>query len=207
MNKMNGLLTALLGLTIFTNCETNDDDQPEIILDAVTVENIHAPNDMIDRVTGEVTEVRPFRYFSLEKNALVESQGGNWDVGFKGTTIIVNSGTSGSGNARAAVVSGIFDELDEVPASASFVSDGSGGMAIPTGSGNGWYNYNSSTRVISPIPGRILLFKTNGGNYAKVEILSYYQNNPPLAEVSSATTPGAFYTFRYVLQPDGSKNF
>ena len=207
MKKMNGLLIGLLSLALFTNCESTDDNQPEVILQAVTVENIHAPNDVINRSTGQITEARPFRYFSLERNELVESQGGNWDIGFKGTTIIVNSGTSGTGNARGTVVTGIFDEMDQVPASANFISDGAEGMAIPTGSGNGWYNDNHTTHIVSPIPGRVLLFKTNAGNYAKVEILSYYQNNPPLAEVSGTTTPSPYYTFRYVLQPDGTRSF
>lgn len=207
MKKMNTLLSSLLILASFTNCSSSEDNQPEVPLEAVLVENIHAPNDVIDRTTGQVTEVRPFRYFSLEGNRLVESQGGDWDIGFKGITIIVNSGISGSGSARGTVVSGVFDEMDAVPATANLISDGPDGMAIPTGSGNGWYNYNFTSHVVSPIPGRVLLFKTNAGNYAKVEILSYYQNNPPLADVSGFSTPSAYYTFRYILQPNGSKEF
>ena len=207
MNKMNVLLTGLFALVTFASCDTADDSQPEIVLEAVTVENIHAPNDAIDRSTGEVTEVRPFQYFSLERNELVESQGGNWDIGFKGTTIIVNSGISGPGNARGTVISGVFDEINAIPSTATFIADGTDGMAIPTGSGNGWYNYNFTTHIVSPIPGRVLLFKTNAGNYAKVEILSYYENNPPMSEVSGLATPSPFYTFRYVLQPNGTKDF
>ncbi|WP_228691469.1 HmuY family protein [Lunatimonas sp.] len=190
-----------------TSCNSSDDPQPEIVLEALMVENIYAPNDVIDRSTGEVIEARPFRYFSLENNQLVESQGGNWDIGFKGTTIIVNSGVSGSGSAQGTVATGIFDEMDAIPASATFVSDGSEGLAIPTGSGNGWYNYNFQTHIVSPIPGRVLLIKTNAGNYAKIEILSYYENNPPLSEVNGLSTPSPYYTFRYVLQPNGSTFF
>lgn len=207
MNKINRVLTGLIMLASYTNCNSNDDNQPDIILEAVMVENIHAPNDAINRSTGEITEVRPFRYFSLERNELVESRGGNWDIGFKGTTIIVNGGTSGTGNALGTVVTGIFEALESVPATATFIADGTNGMAIPTGSGNGWYNYNFTTHTVSPIPGRVLLFRTNAGNYAKVEILSYYENNPPLSEVSGLTTPSPYYTFRYVIQPNGETNF
>lgn len=201
------MLKCLIILAPFTSCETNDDNKPEIVLEAVVVENMHAPNDAIDRSTGEVAEVRPFRYFSLEKNELVENQSGDWDIGFKGTTIIVNGGTSGTGNAKGTVASGVFDEMDAVPATATFISDSLDGMAIPSGSGNGWYNYNFTTHIVSPIPGRVLLFQTNSGNFAKVEILSYYQNNPPLAEVNGLSTPSPFYSFRYIIQTDGTKNF
>lgn len=201
------MLKCLIILAPFTSCETNDDNKPEIVLEAVVFENMYAPNDAIDRSTGEVAEVRPFRYFSLEKNELVENQSGDWDIGFKGITIIVNGGISGTGNAKGTVALGIFDEMDAVSAKATFMSDSSNGMAIPTGSGNGWYNYNFTTHIVSPIPGRVLLFQTNVGNFAKLEILSYYQNNPPLADVNGRTTPSPYYTFSYVLQPDGTKNF
>ncbi|WP_209330151.1 HmuY family protein [Lunatimonas salinarum] len=207
MKKMIASLSSLWFLATLIGCDTNEENQPEIPLEAILVENIHAPNDVIDRSTGDITESRPFRYFSLEDNQLVESESGNWDIGFKGTTIIVNGGISGSGNAQGTVVTGVFDEIDVVPASATFISDGTEGLAIPTGSGNGWYNYNFQTHIVSPIPGRVLLFKTNAGNYAKVEILSYYENNPPLAEVIGLSTPSPYYTFRYILQPNGSKNF
>ncbi|EON77436.1 hypothetical protein ADIS_2087 [Lunatimonas lonarensis] len=207
MKKMISSLSSFVLVAFMAGCNSNDDNAPSLPLQAVLVENIHAPNDLIDRSTGEITETRPFRYFSLENNQLVESQSGNWDIGFKGTTIIVNGGISGSGNAQGAVVSAIFDEIEVVPSSATFVSDGPEGLAIPSGSGNGWYNYNFQTHIVSPIPGRVLLFKTNAGNYAKVEILSYYRDNPPLAEVNGLTTPSPYYSFRYVLQPNGSKTF
>lgn len=207
MNKWNTFQAGILLLALSTSCEENTVEEPEIELQAVTVENLHAPGDLMDRSTGEITEVRPFRYFSLEDNQMVENREGDWDIGFKGTTIIVNSGSSGPGTAQALVVTGTFDEITSVPATADFKSDGEDGMAIPTGSGNGWYNYNSSSHIVSPIPGRVLLIRTNEGNHAKVEILSYYQDNPPLSEVDPMTTPSPYFTFRYLIQPNGTINF
>ncbi|WP_162339509.1 HmuY family protein [Cyclobacterium salsum] len=207
MNKWNMLPAGILLLALSTSCEENTVEEPEIELQAVTVENLHAPGDLMDRSTGEITEVRPFRYFSLEDNQMVESREGDWDIGFKGTTLIVNSGSSGPGTAQASVVTGTFDEISTVPSAADFKSDGENGLAIPTGSGNGWYNYNPSSHIISPIPGRVLLIQTNEGNYAKMEILSYYQDNPPLAEVDPRTTPSPYFTFRYLIQPNGTITF
>jgi len=130
------LFTAAISGFLFS-CDSNDDPLPIVPLEAILVEDLAAPNDVIDRNTGEVTEERPFQFFSLEQNALV-SENEDWDLAFKGTTIRVNS----SKNVSAAVVNGIFEEITEVPANATFATDTESSFAIPTGSGNGWYNYN-----------------------------------------------------------------
>ena len=194
-------LFLFLSLGFFSAC-SEDTPEPVVPLEAVLVEDLAAPNDVIDRVTGQVTEERPFQYFSLETNSLV-SETEDWDLAFKGTTIRVNA----SKNVRAAVVTGIFEEINSVPASAVFATDTQSTFAIPTGSGSGWYNYNPATFTVTPIPGRVILVQTAAGNYSKIEILSYYKGNPPVAEINPMTTPSAHYTFRYVLQTNGSMNF
>ncbi|GAB2476795.1 MAG: hypothetical protein EP311_11860 [Cytophagales bacterium] len=194
-------LFLFLSLGLFASC-SEDTPEPTVALEAVLVTDLAAPNDVIDRVTGQVTEERPFQYFSLETNSLV-SESEDWDLAFKGTTIRVNA----SKNVRAAVVTGIFEEITSVPASAVFATDTQSTFAIPTGSGSGWYNYNPATFTVTPIPGRVILVQTAAGNYSKIEILSYYKGNPPVAEINPMTTPSAHYTFRYVLQTNGSMNF
>lgn len=196
--------SVLFFLLSFTLISCGDDDTPEpvIPLEATLIQDLAAPNDVIDRTTGQVTQARPFIFFSLEtQSILTEAQ--DWDIAFKGTTIRVNS----SKNVTAALANGIFEELKEVPASAQFATDTPTTFAIPTGSGAGWYNYNSATFTVTPIPGRILLFKTSKGNYVKMEIMSYYKGNPPVAQINPMTTPSAHYTFRYILQPNGSQKF
>jgi hypothetical protein len=195
----------LLSLPFLMAC--NDDESPAVVtpLEVETVENLHAPNDVVNRQTGEIIQQNPFRYFSFEHNGLVESVDGDWDIGFKGTTIIVNSGVSGPGNARGLVMQGLFSDLAEVPEDATFRQDSEEELAIPSGSGNGWYNYDNNTHLVSPRPGRFLVFQTNAGNYVKMEILSYYKDNPTMDEVDFTT--GGYYTFEYVLQPNGSRVF
>jgi len=195
------VLFFLLSFTLIS-CGNDDTPEPVIPLEATLIQDLAAPNDVIDRTTGQVTQARPFVFFSLETQAVV-SESQDWDIAFKGTTIRVNS----SKNVTAALANGIFEELKEVPASAQFATDTPTTFAIPTGSGAGWYNYNSATFTVTPIPGRILLFKTSKGNYVKMEILSYYQGNPPVAQINPMTTPSAHYTFRYILQPNGSQKF
>lgn len=197
---------ALFSAALMFSCSDSDDPQPEENLEAVLVENLHAPADQMDRETGEIIGQSSYQYFSFEEGKVVASKEGNWDIGFKGLSIIVNNGISGEGNAEATIVQGVFEQYNAIPESVELKIDTEAGLAIPTGSGNGWYNYNMSTHLVSPQPGNILIIKTNGGKYVKMEILSYYKDNPPMSEVN-LTTPSAYYTFQYVLQPDGSKTF
>lgn len=144
-----------------------------------------------------------FSLFSLRDNAAVaiaDSASTKWDVGFRGTTIIINGGTSGPGVGAAQVVSGIFDEIKEAPAS-GFVQDNGTTYAITTGSDKGWYHYDGATNIITPIAGKVLIIKTADGKYAKMEILSYYQGAPAIPD---ATSKSRYYKFRFIYQPDGS---
>ena len=72
-------------------------------------------------------------------------------------------------------------------------------------SDNGWYNYSSATNLIVPVAGRTIVLTTGDGDYAKVRILSYYQGNP--ATPDPQTDASRYYTFEYVVQPDGSRGF
>ena len=194
-------LFLFLSLGLFASCG-EETPEPVVPLESVLVEDLAAPNDVIDRTTGQVTEARPFVFFSLESNSLV-SESEDWDLAFKGTTIRVNA----SKDVKAAIVTGLFEEINSVPSNAVFATDTPTTFAIPTGSGSGWYNYNSATFTVTPIPGRVILVQTAVGNYSKIEILSYYKGNPPVAEINPMTTPSAHYTFRYILQPNGTQKF
>jgi hypothetical protein len=202
MKTMQKFIFTVGIITFLFSCNNGDEPTPLVPLEAILVEDLAAPNDLIDRTSGQILEERPFQYFSLEQNELV-SENEDWDLAFKGTTIRVNS----TKNVSAAIVTGIFEEITEVPASAVFAKDTATSFAIPTGSGTGWYNYNSATFTVTPIPGRVILVKTTKEHYVKIEILSYYKGNPPVEQIDPRTTPSAHYTFRYILQPNGSTRF
>ncbi|AEL25984.1 HmuY family protein [Cyclobacterium marinum] len=191
-----------LAMFVFMACESETENEPQLPLVAEMVEDLSAPNDVIDRTTGQVLEEMPFQYFSLSENRVMTVDE-SWDLAFKGTTIRTNA----SKNVSAALVDGIFQEIKEIPETASFALDTETTLAIPTGSGNGWYSYNSTTHAIKPIPGKVILLQTSSGNYAKLEILSYYKGNPSDEELDPLTDEGATYTFQYVLQPNGTTTF
>lgn len=172
-------------------------------LESERIENLFAPQaggQGQGEIGGEFTK------FSFESGAQTESET-EWDIAFRGTTIAVNGGMATgtndepmrNGRAGAAIVSGTFDEISTADGLA-FMQDAEGAFAIPTGSDNGWYNYNFMTNLVTPIPGVVLVFRTHDGKFAKVEILSYYENAPENPDGSSDAS--RYYTFKYVFNPN-----
>lgn len=227
------IISALCGTLVFTtSCDSTDDTPEPAALEAQLAENVPAdPSSGRDPVTGAAISNNLYTLFDLEENAIVlssaetnaeirqrDSTGSDWDIGLKGTTIIFNGGTSGPGEAAAQLLIDVFASVTEAPES-GYYADGENTscpavetpfgavpgtpLAICTGSDNGWYNYNSTSSLTTPIPGRTIVLKTARGNYAKIRILSYYQDNPDPPDASALSR---YYTFEYILQPDGSRN-
>jgi hypothetical protein len=200
---MNGLkymvLCGFVGLTL--SCDKNDSPAP--VKEPILSETV---NDLAANAS-DAPSGGHYAFFSF-KDGLVnasDSASNDWDIAFRGTSIIVNGGTSGPGTATATISDGIFSEFSQVPTGLNMAFDSESGLAIPTGSGNGWYSYNRSTHEISPIAGKVIFVKGADNNYSKVEIVSYYKGAPASYEPTSSI--GRYYTFRYVYQPDGTPDF
>lgn len=207
---------SLIIAAVFALSACKDDPQPDPIV-ATTIADLPAdPATGFDSGTGQPTGyTSKFTFFSFKTGAIVDhadSATNKWDLGFRASTIIVNSATSGPGTSQVQIVNGIFDDITEAPAE-GYKSDNDpspiGGapnanLAIPTGSGNGWYTYDGTAQVNKPTAGKVILVKTSEGRYAKMEILSYYKGAPPSPTYTN--TP-RYYTFRYVYQPNDSKSF
>ena len=105
-----------------------------------------------------------------------------------------------TGDAGVYIFNGTMAEMTAVETSL-IIQDSADGYAITSGSGNGWYTYaGAPTYLISPTPGKILVFRTRDGKYAKMEILSYYLGAPENPDAFS--DPSRYYTFNYVYQPN-----
>jgi len=194
-------------LISFYNCK---DEEPSLLdIQSVSVEDLHAPQDggQGQPISGAFTR------FDFETGLQTESDT-EWDIAFRGTSIIVNGGTSlgtndepeRTGDAGVYIYNGTMAEMVAVNTSL-ITQDSSEGYAIASGSGNGWYTYTGPpTYLISPTPGKILVFRTRDGKYAKMEILSYYLGAPENPDAFS--DPSRYYTFNYVYQPnEGVTNF
>lgn len=203
MHKLSFKFLTVVGLlVVFAACKKEESEAVAPPLETKTFKNLAAPGDVVDRATGKITKVNPFVYFSFEKGTTV-TETDNWDVAFKGTTLLFNGGKSGNGQGGAIIKSGIFEELTTAPESDEFRQDTDTEFAVPKD--NGWYNYaGPPTHIISPIAGKVIMVRTFDGKYAKLEVLSYYKDAP--AQPDGFKDQSGTYTFKYVYQADGSKN-
>ncbi len=225
-------LVAVFAL-VLAACDASDPAPTPVPLNVQTATDVEAdPTTGRDPDTGAPISNNLFTLYDLDANEVVlssdetdpavraaDSASTAWDIGFRGTTIIVNGGASGPGAGEAQLLTEAFAEVNEAPED-GYVADGEndcpavetpGGTfpgapyAICTGSGNGWYDYNPQLNLISPIPGRTIVLTTaDGQRYAKVRILSFYRGNPNPPDPQA---PSRHYTFEYVVQPDGSRDF
>jgi len=169
---------------------------------SLSVENLFAPQEggQGQPISGAFTK------FNFETGSTTTSDT-QWDIAFRGTTIIVNGGVSlgnedepeRTGNAGAYLTTGALSEITTVELPL-IKGDGPEETAIPAGSGNSWYTYNPTTHLITPTPGKVIVIQTHDGRFAKMEILSYYKDAP--AQPDPFTTPSKYYTFNYVYQPN-----
>ena len=196
-----------LALTAFVSCEK------EQVLELKEVESSTVVNLFAPQSGGQGQPISgPFTKFNFKTGQVTESAT-EWDIAFRGVTIIVNGGVSQgtpdeplrSGNAAGYVATGILADIKTVEENL-LKGDTVEDTAIPSGSGNGWYTYNPETHLITPTPGKVLVFRTHDGKFAKVEILNYYKDSP--ANPDAFTTPSRYFTFNYVYQPnEGVKGF
>ena len=212
MKKQVFLTLAVIAVMTFTACSKEDSNPPvNNQSESILVSNLHAPQDT-DYTQNPPVASGVFVKFDFETGAITTNET-DWDIAFRGTTIIVNGGSSSgimdaperNGNAGAYIVDGIFDEITTINAGA-FIQDSAMGLAIPTGSGNGWYTYDPALLAIYPIPGKVIVLRTADNKFAKVEILSYYKDAPEVINEQIALNDLRYYTFNYVYQDDESAN-
>jgi hypothetical protein len=195
--KITFSVLALISATAFTSCEKDDDTEPTTPTGATATR--------VNNIVADTGNTGNYTFFSLRTNSVIPSADSattNWDVAFRSTSILVNSGTSGPGVGGAIVLTQAFSDVTEAPASGYAADNAPTSYAIPTGSGNGWYNYNFTTMLISPIAGKTLVLKTADGKYAKMEILSYYKDAPANPDTTSWAR---YYTFQYIYRSDGTR--
>jgi hypothetical protein len=185
------LLTVAVstGLIFFTSCQKSNDIVAPLKADTTVVAvNFSAAN--------------PYVFFSFKNNAIVantDSASNKWDFGLRLTTFLVNSNASGPGNAGVIMQNGIFENITAAPTTGYAYDTTATQLAIKDGS---WYNYNVTTHAFIPIPGKIFIFRTADGHYAKMEILE------AVYEPFNGYVPNKIdYKIRFMYQPNGSVNF
>ncbi len=209
------LAVALLAATLVA-CDSSSDEEPDLRVRVAT--DVPAGLDG----TGQ------FTLYSLRSDSVVvgadSAQRAStwWDVGFRGTEVILNGGTSGPGAAVGVVVDTAFQAVEDARGDAfAYRRDGESACpdavtpaglvtnvrrAVCPGSGNGWFVSSAPgdpDGIIQPIPDQTLLvWLGDNSGYAKVRFLSYYQGGPPPSEITGSSR-GGFYTFEFVANDQG----
>lgn len=153
---------------------------PATAQDAFTVTDLPTYSAGMGRAEG------PFTLVSLRDGAVVvapdadvraDSISTAWDLGIRGTSLIVNGGTSGPGDGAAVLLPIPFDAVTTIPDDSLFIADGDrpcprgAATAVCSGSGNGWYVY--ADNGVQPIPDRTLVVRLADSGVVKVRFLSY----------------------------------
>jgi hypothetical protein len=206
---------AIASVILLVACEKGGDGTGAV--NQVTVATVRdLPADTIIGISqiGQPYGAGKYTFYSLERNEPVPSTDSatrRWDIGFRGTTLITNSGNSGPGAGGAFVYVGLFEELVKIPADSVFrIDNAPTAYAIPAGSSRAWFVYNPQANLITPIPGRVLVIRTASGKFAKLEVLNYYKGGQTPAVTASDDDKmrrQRFYTFRFAFQPDGTTGF
>jgi hypothetical protein len=171
--------------------------------DVTVVQNLIADTIIGTSAQGQPFGTGHFTFFSLKNRAMVpltDSVTNNWDVAFRGTTILTNAGTSGPGMGGAYTHVGIFADVISFDADSTIRTDAAPVYAIKTGSNKGWYVYDGPNNLITPIPGRVLMIRGADGTLYKLEINNYYKGGvTPLTTATSTikSSTQRYYNFRY----------
>jgi len=177
---------------------------------------------MADGIDGKVK--RPFMdfYYHLKTgtkitDTVASAKTSGWDIGFTGiynSMIVINNGTDpkspgygGPGKGLIIAVEKTYAQVTEAPDLAqmkagnlSFV----GWDAYPQPDNRGWYFYDLKTHISVPVKGRTFILLTASGKFAKLEMLNIYKGNP--VTVTDLHWPAPYFTFRFFIQEDGSRN-
>ena len=74
----------------------------------------------------------------------------------------------------------------------------------PSSSSSGWLQYSLTIHIMQAIPNRTYVIRLPDSKYAKLQLINAYKGNP--SAVTNMNWPAPYYTFRYYVQQDGSKN-
>jgi hypothetical protein len=143
-----------------------------------------------------------FTFFNFRDTTVIansDSASSKWDFALRLTTFLVNSNASGPGNGGVILQDGIYDNVLMAPSAGYAYDTTSSQKAIKDGS---WYDYNPTTHSFVPKAGKVFIFRTADGHYAKMELLGvgYEPFTGPVPQ-------RLIYNFRYTYQPNNSNKF
>ncbi|MCI9843382.1 HmuY family protein [Flavobacterium pectinovorum] len=229
LSKYNLLLVLLVSLVI-TSCSNNEDgdtsagleDGKSTVIRDLAGDTNGSMGEGVDGKTKKGFDTFLFRFSDKKqiwiRNAADSTQylkTKDWDIAFTGpynSEVYVNKGSyqynpgyGGSATSAVVKIDNPYAEVTEAPSDQEFSASEINkiGWAF-SDAANGWFFYSLDTHLMIPIKNRTYVIHLPDGKYAKLELINAYQGNPPT--VTNLNWPAPYFTFRYFVQNDGSKN-
>ena len=197
------LFTLLTFFISMSSCSDDNDDISFLLIETDSVFNLHAPQvGGVDQMGNPLPISGEFTKFNFS-TGLTTTSNTEWDIAFRGTSIIINGGVSlettdepgRTGNAAAYLATGTMASVKSIN-NDLLEQDSVNGYVL-----SDWYTYaGPPTHLITPTAGKIIVIKTRNGKYAKIEILNYYKDAPE--NPNAFMDEERYYTFNYVYQPN-----
>ncbi|WP_281233185.1 HmuY family protein [Flavobacterium gelatinilyticum] len=229
LKKWHKLLFVIASIS-FTACSSNEEDNNTSLVDGKSTVISDLAGDtgasMGDGTNGK--EQRGFHTFLFrfsdqkqiwlhtKADSLQYMKTKDWDIAFTGpynSEVFVNNakyqynpGYEGPAeNTSVVLISEAYRNVDQAPSDETFNnSDVTKIGWASSASSAGWFYYSLNTHIMQAIPDRTYAIRLPNGKYAKLELLNAYKGNPPA--VTDLNWPAPYFTFRYYVQQDGSKN-
>ncbi|TDQ09780.1 HmuY family protein [Pedobacter metabolipauper] len=139
----------------------------------------------------------------------------DWDLAFTGpynSEVFVNNknysfnpGYQGEAEGMVLMLEQAYNTVNQAPSDADFNASEANKIGWASSvSSNGWFFYSLNTHIMQAIPDRTYAIRLPDGKYAKLQLVNAYKGNPPA--VTDLNWPAPYFTFRYFVQQDGSKN-
>jgi len=229
LKKSKILLFAIAAISL-ASCSSNEEDTNSSLLDGKSTVITDLAGDtgasMGDGTNGK--EQRSFHTFlfrfSDKKQIWLHTQADSlqymkttdWDIAFTGpynSEVFVNNakyqynpGYEGpAANTSVILLNEDYRNITQAPSDTDFDnSDVTKVGWASSESSAGWFYYSLSSHIMQAIPNRTYAIRLPDGKYAKLQLVNAYKGNPPA--VTDLNWPAPYFTFRYFVQADGSKN-
>lgn len=152
------------------------------------------------------TKADSIRWFHTQEWDLAFSGNYNGDIQINNKKYSDTPGYGGTVSNTAIIrINQPYESVGTAPSDAEFDQSNIAtiGWAVESSS-PGWYSYDISSHIMKAFPNRTYALRLASGKYAKLQIISAYKGNPPA--VSDLYWPAPYYTFRYFIQQDASRN-
>ncbi|WP_286971749.1 HmuY family protein [Flavobacterium sp. UBA4854] len=228
-NKSKILLFAIAAISL-ASCSSNEEDTNSSLIDNKSTVITDLAGDtgasMGDGTNGK--EQRSFHTFLFrfsdkkqiwlhtKADSLQYMKTKDWDIAFTGpynSEVFVNNakyqynpGFEGPAeNTSVVLLNEEYKNVTQAPSDTDFNTSEITKIGWASSeSSAGWFYYSLSSHIMQAIPNRTYAIRLPDGKYAKLQLVNAYKGNPPA--VTDLNWPAPYFTFRYFIQTDGSKN-